>query len=197
MFSLILGSGDETMHAPESHRYAALHDEEVVGLARHGDFSAAETIVSRYRSLVELKASAYFVCGAERADVVQEGMIGLCKAIQDFDDARLPSFRPFAELCVTRQILTAVKAATRQKHAPLNNSCPLTHLELCDNAAETIDPMEFVRRAMLSPLEAQALEGYLSGLSYQEMAQAMNCTEKAVDNSLQRAKRKMAALLIS
>ncbi|MBL8059526.1 MAG: sigma-70 family RNA polymerase sigma factor [Chthonomonas sp.] len=185
------------MNVHDQPRYSALHDEEIVGLARHGDFMAAETLVTRYRSLVELKASAYFVCGAERADVVQEGMIGLCKAIQDFDITRLPSFRSFAELCVTRQILTAVKAYSRRKHEPLNNSYPLNPLFLAEDFCEVVDSSDFARRAMLSGIEGRALECYMNGDSYREIATVLQCTEKAVDNALQRAKRKMAALLRS
>jgi RNA polymerase sporulation-specific sigma factor len=100
--------------------FQRMQDEDVVRLAKRGDGRATEHVIGRYRNLVESKARAYFLIGADHEDVIQEGMIGLCKAIRDFRSDRLSKFRPFAELCVTRQIITAVKTATRQKHGPLN-----------------------------------------------------------------------------
>lgn len=176
-------------------RYASLHDEEIVGLARHGDGSAAEALVARYRPFVEHRACSYFVRGAERDDVIQEGMIGLCKAIHDFDQERLPSFRPFAELCVTRQILTAVKAAARHKHNPLNSSASLADIESFVESPEALDGTVFAYLAQLSDFEQQVLEAYLDGYSYEELGTQMGRTSKAIDNALQRIKRKVGKLI--
>ncbi len=192
-------------------------DEEVVELARVGTPGAAEFIITRYRSLVETKARAYFVLGADHDDVVQEGMIGLCKAIRDFREDRLNKFRPFAELCVTRQIITAVKTATRHKHSPLNASISLNQgftedasegslLDVLpdrgagspeDSACKGKLPenIDELAKGSLSDLERGVLMFYLAGKSYREMSDELKCRTKSIDNALQRVKRKIGVLL--
>lgn len=194
-----------------------MQEEEVVDLARGGHHGATEFLISRFRPLVENKAKAYFVVGADREDVIQEGMIGLYKAIRDFRSDRLNRFRPFAELCVTRQIITAVKTATRQKHVPLNGYISLNRpleSEAADNTLLDVLPNisdgnpekevlggrisgdidETVANA-LSGLEKKVLLCYLDGLSYQEMSDALGCPSKSIDNALQRVKRKIGVIL--
>lgn len=197
--------------------YLFMQDEEVVDLARGGDPSATEFLITRYRPLVENKAKAYFVMGADHDDVVQEGMIGLFKAIRDFRCDRLSKFRPFAELCVTRQIITAVKTATRQKHVPLNAYVSLNRALagevsdgslldiLPDEAVESPDQQLFSQKLpqdlhtmvkhILSDLERCVLRCYLEGMTYREMSDALNCHTKSIDNALQRVKRKIGLLL--
>lgn len=198
-------------------RFHYMQDEEVVTLAREGTYGAAEFIINRYRWLVESKAKAYFVLGADHDDVVQEGMIGLCKAIRDFREDHVHKFRPFAELCVTRQIITAVKTATRHKHAPLNASVSLNakfgddagdgslmdvlpnrYVESPEEAmlAEKLpsDLDELARRA-LSELELCVLRSYLAGKSYREMSEELHCRTKSIDNALQRVKKKIGSLM--
>jgi len=194
-----------------------MQDEEVVGLAKRGHRAAAEVLVNRYRPLVENKAKAYFVVGADHEDVVQEGMIGLCKAIRDFRFDRLSKFRPFAEMCVTRQIITAVKTATRQKHVPLNGYVSLSRTmayeasdtPLADVIAdrETLMPeatcaphrlpkdLHEMMKQALSDLEHSVLRYYLEGMSYQEMGKRLNCHTKSIDNALQRVKKKISQFL--
>lgn len=197
--------------------FNCMQDEEVVHLAKCGNLGATEFLITRYRPLVENKAKAYFVMGADHDDVVQEGMIGLYKAIRDFRSDRLNKFRPFAELCVTRQIITAVKTATRQKHVPLNAYVSLNRsitgeasdsslLDVLPDAgvenpedavlSERLPPNlpELVRH-VLSDLERQVLQCYLDGLSYREMSDRLQCHTKSVDNALQRVKRKIGILL--
>lgn len=194
-----------------------MQDEEVVDHAKHGDSGATEYLIARYKNLVESKARTYFLIGADHDDVVQEGMIGLYKAIRDFRSDRLSKFRPFAELCVTRQIITAVKTATRQKHIPLNAYVSLNRSLLGDEADSSLidilpdstsaDPEallverklppnlhEAVKHA-LSELESRVLKCYLEGKSYREMSEELHCHTKSIDNALQRVKRKIGILL--
>jgi RNA polymerase sporulation-specific sigma factor len=196
------------------HRMA---DEEVVAQAKQGSLWATEHILRKYRHLVEGKAKSYFLLGADHEDVVQEGMIGLFKAIRDFSGDNLAAFRSFAELCVTRQIITAVKTATRHKHSLLNtyvsvelssaeqdDEPPLRELLIEDGPS---DPQEVFLcrefrsevdghiRHVLSPLEAEALRRYIEGKSYQDIARDLRCGLKQVDNALQRAKKKMGRSL--
>jgi RNA polymerase sporulation-specific sigma factor len=192
-------------------------DEEAVNRAKGGDPQAAEWLFLRYRGLVERQARTYFVAGADHEDVVQEGMMGLWKAIRDFRSDRLPKFAPFAELCVTRQIITAVKTATRQKHGPLNGYVSLNRgfaeeengslLDvLPDNTGVNPEEMLMRRRlpknlpevlkATLSPLELDVVERYLDCRSYTEIADELVCGTKSVDNALQRAKKKIKRLLM-
>lgn len=194
-----------------------MQDEDVVVLAKCGSQAATEFLISRYRPLVENKARAYFVIGADHDDVVQEGMIGLYKAIRDFRSDRLSKFRPFAELCVTRQIITAVKTATRQKHVPLNAYISLNRSmtgEVSDGSLLDIIPDQAVgtpdqtlvtaklpedlpemAKHVLSALEGCVLKCYLGGMSYREMSLELNCHTKSIDNALQRVKRKIGQLL--
>jgi RNA polymerase sporulation-specific sigma factor len=193
--------------------YHGLPDEEVVGRARRGDAQATEYLLRKYRSLVEGKARSYFLVGADHDDVVQEGMIGLFKAIRDFRNDRMARFKAFAELCVTRQIITAIKTATRQKHVPLNSYVSLNRPVFEEDPEgmlmdvipdiQAVDPEQIVMNQEvneylqgqaqkdLSPLEFQVLHAYLERKSYREMAEEMNCQTKSIDNALQRAKRKI------
>ena len=204
-------------HGPSAPRAPATErggDLRLVVAAREGDENASCELVRRYRGLIRSKARSYFLVGADRDDVIQEGMIGLFKAIRDYDSTRQASFHSFAELCVTRQIITAVKSATRHKHSPLNGYVSLsrsTSMEedgerllsdilaakgVCDPAEIVISAWEttFIRAGMadsLSPLELEVLRLYSNGRSYQEIADALGRHTKAVDNALQRVKRKM------
>lgn len=194
-----------------------MQEEEVVDLAKGGHAGATEFLISRFRPLVENKAKAYFVVGADREDVIQEGMIGLYKAIRDFRSDRLNRFRPFAELCVTRQIITAVKTATRQKHVPLNGYVSLNRPYQSEASDSTLidvlpgvgqgnperevlggritgDLTDTVTNA-LSDLERKVLRCYLDGLSYREMSSSLSCHPKSIDNALQRVKRKIGTIL--
>ena len=189
-------------------------DEELIRLSQEGSSRAVEVLLARYRPLVESKARAYFLLGAEHDDVVQEGMIGLYKAIRDYRDNRLSLFRAFADLCVTRQILSAVKTASRMKHCPMNFYISLYHSPSPDREAEgaildtlpdprSRDPLDYVigrtgaagrvdaARGLLSGLEERVLDGYLEGKSYREMSQEFRCLPKTIDNALQRVRRKI------
>jgi len=192
-------------------------DEDIVELARAGDEIALEHLLIRYKNFTRVKARSYFLVGADREDIVQEGMIGLYKAIRDFQAERQSSFRAFAELCITRQIITAIKSATRQKHIPLNSyvslNRPVSHEDgdqdrvLVDVLAThaSADPVELVISSeevrsmqtsfseILSDLEAHVLHMYLEGKSYQEIAAGLKRHVKSIDNALQRIKRKVEA----
>lgn len=182
--------------------------------AQGGDQSACAELVRRYRGLIRCKARSYYLVGADRDDIIQEGMIGLFKAIRDYDPTRQASFHSFAELCVTRQMITAVKSSTRRKHAPLNGYVSLSRSTSADDdgerlledilaAKEICDPAEIVVNAWetdfirtgflgaLSPFEVQVLRLYTNGCSYQSIAEKLGRHTKAVDNALQRVKRKM------
>ncbi|HET6351390.1 MAG TPA: RNA polymerase sporulation sigma factor SigH [Coriobacteriia bacterium] len=189
-------------------------DVALVMAAQKGDQLASCELVKRYRSLIRCKARSYYLVGADRDDIIQEGMIGLYKAIRDYDPTRQASFHSFAELCVTRQIITAVKSSTRRKHAPLNGYVSLSRSATTDEdgerllsdilaAREVCDPAEIVIGAWetdfirtnvvdaLSPFETGVLRLYTAGRSYQEIADRLGRHTKAVDNALQRVKRKM------
>ncbi|MCX7599252.1 MAG: sigma-70 family RNA polymerase sigma factor [Armatimonadetes bacterium] len=197
-------------------RLKACSDEELVHCARHGSLEAVEELLARYRGMVEGKARVFFVAGAEPEDVVQEGMIGLVKAIRDFSTAKACSFRYFAELCVNRQIISAVKAGRRHKHLMLNNCVSLDASGEEDQestgvgeppAGDQFRPERVlmarlmvmaIRRLIsqqLSSLERQALIGHLAGLSYRQIGRELSCGVKAVDNALQRSKKKLARVL--
>ena len=192
-------------------------DEEIVKLAKSGEEFATEFLINKYKNFVRVKAKSYFLVGADREDIIQEGMIGLYKAIRDFRADKLSSFRAFAELCITRQIITAIKTATRQKHIPLNSYISLnkpiydedsdrTMLDILSGTKIT-DPEEvFISHELsddlreriqenLSELESQVLLSYLEGKSYQEMAKELNRHVKSIDNALQRVKRKIEKTL--
>ena len=188
-------------------------DEEVVRYAKGGSPGATEHLLSKYRTIVEGKARSYFLIGADHEDIVQEGMIGLYKAIRDFRNDKMLPFRAFAELCISRQIFTAIKAATRQKHIPLNSYVSLhaslfdsdSDRTLLDTIAESdkADPEQVVItqqfsddlrhriKRYLSDLESAVLRGHLEGKSYQEIAGELRRRVKSIDNALQRAKRKI------
>ena len=183
--------------------------------ARNGDGGALDLLIRRYTGFVRLKASAYFLAGGDGEDLVQEGLIGLYKAVRDFRSDKETSFRSFAELCVTRQIITAIKTATRFKHAPLNTYVSFSHTPagqdgdgdctlgdalpgpgvddpaVCVISTEELQSLVFTLGTGLSPLEADALRLYLDGLSYEQMAEELGCDTKTIDNALQRVKRKI------
>ncbi|WP_027087331.1 RNA polymerase sporulation sigma factor SigH [Cohnella panacarvi] len=192
-------------------------DEDIVEDVRLGDSEALEFLINKYRNFVRAKARSYFLIGAEREDIVQEGMIGLYKAIRDFKGDKLASFKAFAELCITRQIITAIKTATRQKHIPLNSYVSLdkpiydedsdrTLLDVicgsrvCDPEEMIINQEEFFgledkMSEILSDLERKVLMLYLDGRSYQEIAVDLDRHVKSIDNALQRVKRKLERYL--
>ena len=189
-------------------------DDELVAAARAGDDRALAALLEKYRGFARSKAHSYFLVGADREDIIQEGMIGLYKAIRDFNPELQTSFRAFAELCITRQVITAIKTATRQKHGPLNNYISFSRPVLTDDEGErtlgdllpTIavsDPADLVISAeriralqehfdtVLSDLEAEVLRLYVDGKSYQEIAEVLKRHVKSIDNALQRIKRKL------
>jgi RNA polymerase sporulation-specific sigma factor len=193
-----------------------LEDTYLVALAKRGSADAYERIVMRYRGFVRLKASSYFLLGGDSEDLIQEGLVGLYKAIRDFRTDRESSFRNFAELCITRQIITAVKTASRNKHAPLNQYVSFAQTPAASSDSEMTleeilpgpiseEPSERViasdeLRALvsclgsvLSELESQVLSFYLDGHSYERIGEKLECDTKTVDNALQRVKRKVAA----
>ncbi len=197
--------------------YSQLSDDELIKIIRDGDSRAQEVLIKRYKNFVLAKSRSYFLVGAGREDIVQEGMIGLYKAVRDYKIDRLASFRAFAELCITRQIITAIKAATRQKHQPLNSYVSLnkpiydeesdrTLLDILKGtklnnpeelfvSKETYDLIENQISEMLSTLEFNVLQEYLNGKSYQDIADTLDKHVKSVDNALQRVKRKMEDFL--
>lgn len=194
-----------------------LIDEDVVEFAREGDDVALEYLINKYKNFVRAKARSYFLIGADREDIIQEGMIGLYKAIRDFRMDKLSSFRAFAELCITRQIITAIKTATRQKHIPLNSYVSLnkpiydedsdrTLLDVISGtkitdpeeliiSREEFDDIEEKMGEILSSLEWKVLMSYLEGKSYQEIAEDLKRHVKSIDNALQRVKRKLERYL--
>jgi RNA polymerase sporulation-specific sigma factor len=201
----------------EAFRFDAMRDEDVVPFARSGHRTATEHLMSKYRSLVESKARSYFLVGADHEDVVQEGMIGLFKAIRDYRVDRMARFRAFAELCVTRQIITAIKMASRQKHVPLNGYLSLNYSSIDPDSDGSLldfipderakDPVRILIESReertlqrdvadtLSTLEARVLQSYMQGKSYREMSVELHCRTKCIDNALQRVKRKLGVLL--
>lgn len=205
-----------SLHLKEKkHHYDTGHaeDEELVEQIRLGDHSALEYLMNKYKSFVRAKSRSYFLIGGDYEDIVQEGMIGLYKAIRDYKEDKLSSFRAFAELCITRQIITAIKTATRQKHLPLNSYVSLdkpiydedserTLLDvLCGSKMsdpeelfinrEEFDDIEMKIQEILSDLEQKVLMLYLDGRTYQEISTELNRHVKSIDNALQRVKRKL------
>jgi RNA polymerase sporulation-specific sigma factor len=192
-----------------------LEDLQLVLKARNGSEAALDTIMRRYTSFVRLKASSYFLAGGESDDLIQEGLIGLYKAVRDFRPDMETSFRSFAELCVTRQIITAIKTATRYKHQPLNQYISFSHTPagqdsdgdcslgdalpgpstndpaVCVISTEELQSLVCTLGTSLSKLESEALRCYLEGLSYEQMAEDLGCDTKTIDNALQRVKRKI------
>ena len=195
-------------------RFQSMTDEEIALQAQEADGAALEYLLNKYKNFVRSRARSYFLIGADHEDIVQEGMIGLYKAIRDFRTDKLASFRAFAELCITRQIITAIKSATRKKHIPLNTYVSLSRpvYEDGDGERTLIDVLETTRISdpeealigresyeavardienALSKLEREALSLYLQGLSYQQIAAAMGRSTKCVDNAIQRVKKKL------
>ena len=202
---------------PEISRFSALTDEEIAEMCHNGDVSAEEYLLDKYKNFVRSKARSYFLVGADHEDIVQEGMIGLYKAIRDFKEEKLSSFRAFAELCITRQIITAIKTATRQKHIPLNSYISLNRPIYEEDSDRTLldviteeglsNPEEMMIDRedlsliegrigqMMSGLEKEVLVRYMEGKSYEEIAREIGRHEKSVDNALQRIKRKLTRYL--
>jgi RNA polymerase sporulation-specific sigma factor len=199
-------------------RFKDLTDEEIVRMAQEEhDAEATDYIVHKYRNFVKAKARSYFLIGADKEDIIQEGMIGLYKATRDFRGDKQASFRAFADLCVTRQIITAIKTATRQKHIPLNSYVSLNKPIYTDESERTLldvvsaapvsDPEELIisrenfadielrMNEVLSDLEWQVLTAYLEGKSYNEMSRELHRHVKSIDNALQRVKRKLERYL--
>jgi RNA polymerase sporulation-specific sigma factor len=192
-----------------------LEDLQLVLKARNGDDVAMDALMRRYTGFVRLKASSYFLAGGDSDDLIQEGLVGLYKAVRDYRTDKETSFRSFAELCVTRQIITAIKTATRFKHAPLNTYVSFSHTpagqesegectlgdalpssavnepSVCVISTEELQSLVFCLGSGLSPLEADALRLYLEGSSYEDMAERLGCDTKTIDNALQRVKRKI------
>lgn len=203
----------ETETVAEFERFSSLTDEEIVDIyQRENNHYATDYIVQRYKNFVRSKARSYFLMGADKEDIIQEGMIGLYKATRDFNQDHEVSFKAFAELCITRQIISAIKGASRQKHIPLNSYISLnkpayddserTLIEVLETE-KNLDPQEVVinreqyalikevMEAVLSPLEWDVLRGYMDAKSYQEMAEEHHRSVKSIDNALQRVKKKM------
>ncbi|MFA9556457.1 RNA polymerase sporulation sigma factor SigH [Evansella sp. AB-rgal1] len=202
-----------TLDLIEIAKYEGIEDENLVEYVREGDSSALEYLITKYKNFVRAKARSYFLIGADHEDIVQEGMIGLYKAIRDFKGDKLSSFKAFAELCITRQIITAIKTATRQKHIPLNSYVSLdkpiydeesdrTLLDVIIGTKvsdpeellinqEEFDDIELKMGEILSDLERKVLMLYLDGRSYQEISGDLNRHVKSIDNALQRVKRKL------
>ena len=197
--------------------FEGMADEQIVKLAQDADGAALEYLLNKYKNFVRTKARSYFLIGADHEDIVQEGMIGLYKAIRDYKAEKLSSFRAFAELCVTRQIITAIKTATRQKHIPLNSYISLNKPIYEEDSDRTLldiiteegvsnpedmlidrEDLSFIEGRigqMLSDLEKDVLVRYMEGKSYVEIADGMHRHVKSIDNALQRIKRKLMKYL--
>lgn len=198
-------------------RFGSIEDEEIVTLVQEGDSAALEFLLYKYKNFVKAKARAYFLVGADREDIIQEGMIGFFKAVRDYKTDRSASFHVFAELCITRQIITAIKTATRQKHIPLNSYVSLNKPVYDEDSERTLmdvvsveyvsspedllvdrekrDYLEQKMNETLSDLEWEVLTSYLQDRSYQEIAKDLRRHVKSVDNALQRVKRKMEKMM--
>lgn len=198
--------------------YTEKKDEEIVVAIRNGDLFALEFLMDKYKDFVRAKTRPYFLIGADRDDILQEGMIGLYKAVRDYNPDKAASFRSFADICVTRQIITAVKASNRQKHMPLNSYVSLnrpmyeednersTFLDLMATTKivnpedifivqENVQDIEEMISKKLSKLEKEVLSLYLQGKSYQDIAHEMDKPHKSIDNALQRVKHKLEELI--
>ncbi|MBE7042146.1 MAG: RNA polymerase sporulation sigma factor SigH [Ruminococcaceae bacterium] len=197
--------------------YNEMADEEVVSLSQQGNMYAMEAILNRYKGFVASKARPYFLIGGNHEDMIQEGMIGLYKAVRDYLPDKQASFRSFAEICITRQMITAIKTATRQKHQPLNSYVSLSRPAYDENSDQTLadvvlgsscmnpeeliinkesyDACEAAISKALSKLEHKILGLYLQGKSYQEISEQIDKSPKSIDNALQRVKRKLERIL--
>lgn len=193
--------------------YEILSDAELVELAQKNDFDAMETLIERYKNFVRSKGRTYFLIGADKEDIIQEGMIGLFKAVRDYDSSKQAQFRSFAELCVTRQIITAIKSATRQKHIPLNTYISLSRPVYDDESEKTLldlislehilDPEQILINQetlliteqrinnVLSSFEKCVLDLYINGKSYHDIAEILDKKSKSIDNAIQRIKKKI------
>ena len=208
------------LHQHQPNAQPELDDHYLVALAKEGKPDAYDAIVRRYRGFVRLKASSYFLLGGESDDLIQEGLLGLYKAVRDYRTDRESSFRNFAELCITRQIITAVKTATRNKHTPLNQYVSFSQAPAAAGdsdstldevlpgptasdpvnqviATEELESLVSCRSSVLSELESRVLSLYLDGYSYDVIAERLDCDTKTVDNALQRVKRKVGTHLAS
>jgi RNA polymerase sporulation-specific sigma factor len=196
-----------------------MEDELIVELAQSGDSKAQELLIQKYKNFVRSKARAYFLIEADKEDIVQEGMIGLFKAIRDYQPDKVASFKSFAELCIKRQIITAIKTATRQKHIPLNSYVSLNKPIFDDESDRTLydlmvnskdqnpehlmikkEELGLIEEKMgevLSDLEWKVLNAYLEGKSYQEISVEMNKHVKSIDNALQRVKKKLGKVVVN
>lgn len=198
-------------------KYAALEEKELIRLAKKGDADAEEVIIRRYKDVVKSRAGIYFMAGSDKEDIVQEGMIGIFKAIRDFDDSKGASFHTFAEMCVTRQIITAIKSAARKKHAPLNSYLSISNGEF-DNEKGTIqlenmasgddsnpearyllkEEIDYIGAnfsQIFSEFEWKVWSEYISGKSQQEIAKVHGRTTKSISNAVQRIKKKIGIYL--
>jgi len=202
---------------PFGEMFGKMPDEMIVRLCHEGNPEAEEYLLNKYKNFVRSKARSYFLIGADHEDIVQEGMIGLYKAIRDYRQEKLSSFRAFAELCITRQIITAIKTATRQKHIPLNSYVSLNKPLYDEESDRTLldiimegsagNPEDMIINQenlgnihqkineVLSGLEQEVLSAYLDGKSYQEIAESLGRHVKSIDNALQRVKRKLEKYL--
>jgi RNA polymerase sporulation-specific sigma factor len=198
-------------------KYEIMEDEQLIESVHNGDSEALDFLIHKYRNFVRAKARSYFLIGADKEDIIQEGMIGLYKAIRDYKEDKLTSFKAFAELCITRQIITAIKTATRQKHIPLNSYVSLDKPIYDEDSDRTLmdvitgtkitNPEELIINRekyvniegkiseLLSDLERKVLALYLDGQSYQEISEELNRHVKSIDNALQRVKRKLERYL--
>jgi RNA polymerase sporulation-specific sigma factor len=215
-----MGQAEQVPEQRQFHQPGEMQDRILVARARAGDAAAMDRIVEKYRGFVRLKASSYFLAGGDSEDLIQEGLIGLFKAVRDYKVEREASFRSFTELCVTRQIITAIKTAARLKHAPLNTYVSFSHsragrteqeVPLADIlpgdpvsdpitqaiSAEELRSLVGCLGEVLSDLESRVLAMYLEGRSYEEIGEMLDCNPKAVDNALQRVKRKVGTHLKS
>ena len=197
----------------EHGRFVSMTDDDIVKLAKADNLYALEYILEKYKNFVKSRSRPYFLIGADREDIIQEGMIGLYKAIRDYDTEKYTNFRAFAEMCITRQIITAIKTATRRKHMPLNSYVSLSHPVFDEDSDKTLldtitehsclDPEEIIINKedytsigkkineLLSPKEMEILSVYLQGKSYQEISNELGISHKSIDNALQRVKRKL------
>lgn len=216
-FNMLSASEEAESLSAQLSPYEGLEDETVIEYYRRGDHLAQEYLITKYKNFVRSKARSYFLIGADKEDIIQEGMIGLYKAIRDYRDDKQSSFRAFADLCITRQIITAIKTATRQKHIPLNSYVSLNKPIYDEESDRTLldvisgihisDPEEIVINQeqmedievkmgeLLSSLEMEVLTYYLEGKSYQEIAEQLERHVKSIDNALQRVKRKLGKYL--
>lgn len=196
-----------------TNEYAKLKDEEIIGLIKQGDENALSFLLDRYKELVNIKVSKYYIVGAEKDDTIQEGMIGLFKAIKCYDETKQNSFKTFANMCIERQLITAIKSSNRQKHIPLNSYLSLNNsaYENDDNDEELIntfdsktieDPLDTIMKKeyiahiestidkTLSGFEKQVLNRYIKGESYVDIAAKLDAPVKSVDNAIQRIRKK-------